>query len=91
MQCKALNFFLGQDQKEEKNDNESSDDEDPDEKRQREKNEEKLPTGLPSDNVGFSITLEQASKDKSPVRHFLDKLPKAGLFGHLENWSNMKL
>ena len=52
VQCKALNFFLGQDQKEEKNDNESSDDEDPDEKRQREKNEEKLPTGL---SVVFAV------------------------------------
>ena len=45
VQSRAISFFLGQDQKEEKDGNESSDDEDPDEKRQREKNEEKLPTG----------------------------------------------
>ena len=41
VQSRAINFFLGQDQKDE--DADSSDDEDPEEKRQREKNEEKLP------------------------------------------------
>lgn len=45
VQSRAINFFLGQDQKEEKDGGHSSDEEDPEEKRQREKNELKMPTG----------------------------------------------
>ena len=50
MQSRAISFFLGQDQKEEKGPgNDSDDDMDPKEKRQMEKIQEKLPTGSESD------------------------------------------
>ena len=50
MQSRAISFFLGQDQKEEKGPgNDSDDDMDPEEKRQMVKNQEKLPTGSESD------------------------------------------
>ena len=50
VQSRAISFFLGQDQKEEKGPgNDSDDDMDPEEKRQMEKNQEKLPSGSKSD------------------------------------------
>ena len=45
VQARAINFFLGNDQKEEEDDSDDSEaDLDHDEKRQKEKNEEKLPS-----------------------------------------------
>lgn len=71
VQSRAINFFLGQDQKDE--DADSSDDEDPEEKRQREKNEEKLPNAR---DIMVRFAMKKGPRQKKKKAKLVKKLNK---------------
>ena len=71
VQSRAINFFLGQDQKDE--DADSSDDEDPEEKRQREKNEEKLPNAR---DIMVRFAMKKGPRQKKKKAKLMKKLNK---------------
>ncbi|CAG5111921.1 Oidioi.mRNA.OKI2018_I69.chr2.g6192.t1.cds [Oikopleura dioica] len=72
IQSRALNFFLGNDQKSE--DHDSDDDEDPDERRQREKNELKLPTAR--DIMVRFQTGKKGAKNKRKKKKMMARIAK---------------
>ena len=71
VQSRAINFFLGQDQREE--DADSSDDEDPEERRQREKNEEKMPSAR---DIMVRFAMKKGPRNKKKRKKMMKKINK---------------
>ncbi|CBY12951.1 unnamed protein product [Oikopleura dioica] len=72
IQSRALNFFLGNDQKSDEHD--SDDDEDPEERRQREKNELKIPTAR--DIMVRFQTGQKGAKNKRKKKKMMKRIAK---------------